>query len=103
MHMGTTYQANQLVFVDETGMNRNTSSCRYGWAPCGERAHCCDFFVHGTKFVLDSLVILILLIMFKDTPFSLLCHSKGYYMLTFKAAHIRQIHLMISSVHFSFV
>ena len=58
MHMGTTYQANQLVFVDETGINHNTSSHRYGWAPCGERAHHHDFFVHGTKFVIDSLVIL---------------------------------------------
>jgi len=58
MHMGTTYQANQLVFVDETGINRNTSSHQYGWAPCGERACHCDFFVHGTKFIIDSLVIL---------------------------------------------
>jgi len=58
MHMGTTYQANQLVFVDETGMNRNTSSRRYGWARCGNRARRRDFFVRGTKHsVLPALAL----------------------------------------------
>ncbi len=60
--MGATYQANQLVFVDETGVNRNSSSCRYGWALCGDRARCRDFFVRGTKFVAVSIVIFIILI-----------------------------------------
>ena len=62
MHMGATYQANQLVFVDETGVNRNTSTRRYGWASYGERARRRDFFVRGTKFVGDTLVIFIILI-----------------------------------------
>ena len=60
--MGATYQANQLVFVDETGVNRNSSSCRYGWALCGDRARRRDFFVRGTKFVAVSIVIFIILI-----------------------------------------
>ena len=62
MHMGATYQANQLVFVDETGVNHNTSTCRYGWASYGDRACCHDFFVCGTKFIGDALVIFIILI-----------------------------------------
>ncbi len=62
--MGTTYQANQLVFVDETGVNRNTSSWRYGWAPCSDRAHCCDFFVCGTRFISSSFLIAVMLIVF---------------------------------------
>ena len=60
--MGATYQANQLVFIYETGVNRNSSSCRYGWALCGDRARCRDFFVRGTKFVAVSIVIFIILI-----------------------------------------
>ena len=60
--MRATYQANQLVFVDETGVNHNTSSHRYGWAPCGDRARCHDFFVCGTKFVAVSIVIFVILI-----------------------------------------
>ena len=60
--MGATYQANQLVFVYETGVNRNSSSRRYGWALCGDRARCRDFFVRGTKFVAVSIVIFIILI-----------------------------------------
>ena len=62
--MGTTYQANQLVFVDETGVNRNTSSWRYGWAPCGDRAHHHVFFVHGTRVISSSFLIVVMLIVF---------------------------------------
>src|SRR5258708_1207113 len=62
MHMGATYQANQLVFIYETGVNRNSSSRRYGWALCGDRARHRDFFVRGTKFVAVSIVIFIILI-----------------------------------------
>ena len=51
MHMGENYWTDQLVFVDETGVNRNTSARRYGWAPCGDRARRRDFFIRGTKFV----------------------------------------------------
>ena len=44
------YHPEQLVFVDETGCDRNTSARVYGWAPSGDRAHRHDFFVSGSAF-----------------------------------------------------
>jgi hypothetical protein len=53
--MGMTYQAEQLVFVDETGVNRRTGARTHGWSPRGERAWRCDFFIRGVKYVCDSI------------------------------------------------
>ena len=64
MHMGTNYQAEQLVFVDETGVNRNTSARRYGWAPCGDWACRRDFFVCDTRSVGIPVLIIVILIVF---------------------------------------
>ena len=56
--MGSHYQAEQLVFVDETGSNRKTTSCTHGWAPTGDQACRRDFFVQGMKYlVLPALSI----------------------------------------------
>jgi hypothetical protein len=52
--MGANYRADQLVFVDETGVNRHTGARTHGWAPCGERARRRDFFVRGVKYVVFS-------------------------------------------------
>lgn len=49
MHVGEHYQANQLVFVDESATNRYTTMRKKGWAPVGQRARRRDFFVRGQK------------------------------------------------------
>ena len=69
--MRATYRADQLVFVDETGVNHHTSLRTYGWAPCGERACRRDFFVHGTKFVLNLYLGTLMLNFYSDTLFFL--------------------------------
>lgn len=46
------YSAEQLVFVDESAVDRRTPHRRYGWAPSGERAEMHDHFVRGGRFVM---------------------------------------------------
>ena len=43
------YEANQLVFVDESYVDRRLAARDYGWAPSGCRARRHDFFVRGTR------------------------------------------------------
>jgi DDE superfamily endonuclease len=45
------YNANELVFVDESAFNRRTTTRQYGWATMGDRARRRDFFVKGVKYV----------------------------------------------------
>jgi hypothetical protein len=45
------YRPDQLVFVDEAGTNRWTTTREYGWAPIGSRARRHDVFVRGTRCV----------------------------------------------------
>jgi hypothetical protein len=47
--MAMNYDAEQLVFVDETGVSHHTGTWMHGWSPCGEHVHRRDFFIHGVK------------------------------------------------------
>lgn len=53
--MGQNYLPEQLVFVDESAFNRNTTKRRMAWAPVGWRAQHRDFFVRGQRCVGFSL------------------------------------------------
>ena len=48
--MTRNYQAQQLVFVDESGVSRQTGAHTCGWSPCGERAWHRDFFIRGVRY-----------------------------------------------------
>jgi hypothetical protein len=48
--MTRNYQAQQLVFVDETGVSCQTGARTHGWSPCGERARRRDFFIRGVRY-----------------------------------------------------
>ncbi|CDO71854.1 hypothetical protein BN946_scf184939.g78 [Trametes cinnabarina] len=50
MHIAENYQPEQLVFVDETHLNRETTRRMYGWAQCGRRAHRREFFIRGQRY-----------------------------------------------------
>ena len=45
------YDADELVFVDESAFNCRTTMQQYGWAPVGDCARRRDFFVKGVKYV----------------------------------------------------
>lgn len=51
LHVGETYSAEQLVFVDESAFNRHTARRTMGWATTGTRARRRDFFVRGQRYV----------------------------------------------------
>ncbi|KAJ2911978.1 hypothetical protein MD484_g8431, partial [Candolleomyces efflorescens] len=44
------YLPEQLVFVDESACNRNTTKRNYAWAPSGTRARRRDYFVRGQRY-----------------------------------------------------
>jgi hypothetical protein len=48
LHIGS-YAAEQLVFIDESAVDRRTPSRRYGYAIKGERAEMHDHFVRGER------------------------------------------------------
>ena len=43
------YLPEQLVFVDESACNRNTTKRRFAWSPIGTRARRHDYFVRGKR------------------------------------------------------
>ena len=45
--IGTHYEVEQLVFVDESAFDRHASHHPYAWAPIGTHARRQDFFIHG--------------------------------------------------------
>lgn len=45
------YDADELVFLDESAFNHRTMMRQFGWAPMGDRAWRRDFFVKGVKYV----------------------------------------------------
>jgi hypothetical protein len=47
--IGTYYEPEQLVFVDESAFDRRVSRRPYGWAPIGSRARRRDFFIRGKR------------------------------------------------------
>ncbi|KAF8988310.1 hypothetical protein BDQ17DRAFT_1169664, partial [Cyathus striatus] len=47
------YQPDQLVFVDEAGVNRTTMKREWAWAPVGWHAWRRDFFVYSVLPVLS--------------------------------------------------
>jgi hypothetical protein len=47
----STYDPEQVVYVDESGVNRKTTQRTKGWAPIGERAWRHDYFVRGSRCV----------------------------------------------------
>ncbi|RXW12687.1 hypothetical protein EST38_g13170 [Candolleomyces aberdarensis] len=48
--VGENYTPEQLVFVDESACNRNTTKRAYGWSPDGTRARRRDYFVRGQRY-----------------------------------------------------
>jgi len=48
--IGTYYEAEQLVFVDESAFDRRTTRRTYAWAPIGTRARRRDFFIRGKRY-----------------------------------------------------
>lgn len=47
--IGTEYSSQQLVFVDESSMDRRTTYRGYAWAIGGQRASRKAFFVRGRR------------------------------------------------------
>ena len=50
------YLPEQLVFVDESACNRNTTKREYAWAPINGRARRHDYFVWGKRYVYHQIV-----------------------------------------------
>ena len=51
IEIAQTYHPDQLVFVDESAMNRLTTWRDWGWAPVGCRSRRWDSFIHGKRYV----------------------------------------------------
>lgn len=50
LYIGTNFRADQLVFVDESGVNRISSKRAYGWSHVDTRARRRDCFVRGKRY-----------------------------------------------------
>ena len=50
------YLPEQLVFVNESACNRNTTKREYAWAPINGRARRHDYFVRGKRYVYHQIV-----------------------------------------------
>jgi len=48
--VATYFEPEQLVFLDESACDRRTARRPYGWAVCGDRSRCRDFFVRGKRY-----------------------------------------------------
>ncbi|KAJ2932941.1 hypothetical protein H1R20_g4170, partial [Candolleomyces eurysporus] len=44
------YRPEQLVFVDESACNRNTTKRKFAWSPIGTRARRHDYFIRGQRY-----------------------------------------------------
>lgn len=51
MIIGEHYEANQLVFCDESAFNRISMRRPFAWSRIGTRARRRDFFVRGTRYL----------------------------------------------------
>lgn len=49
--MGLRYRSDQLVFLDETSVDKRTTIRRRGWAPVGQRSRTSEPFVRGQRWV----------------------------------------------------
>jgi hypothetical protein len=49
--VGANFRAEQLVFVDESGVNRIATKRTSAWAHTGTRARRRDYFVRGKRYV----------------------------------------------------
>jgi hypothetical protein len=47
----------QVVYLDESGVNRHTTRRAYAYAPCGERARSAHYFVCGVRYVYAHLFV----------------------------------------------
>ncbi|KAF7969177.1 hypothetical protein HWV62_28003 [Athelia sp. TMB] len=56
-HMGSRYEPNQLVFVDESSFDRHTTYRGYAWALKGQRAKRKCFYVRGKRYIPSYLLI----------------------------------------------
>ena len=50
------YLPEQLVFVNESACNHNTTKRKYAWAPINGRARQHDYFVQGKQYVYHQIV-----------------------------------------------
>jgi hypothetical protein len=50
------YFPEQLVFVDESACNRNTTKHKYAWAPINGQARRHDYFVQGKQYIYHQMV-----------------------------------------------
>ncbi|PPR00338.1 hypothetical protein CVT24_004359 [Panaeolus cyanescens] len=70
--IGSFYEPEQLVFVDESAFDRRVAGRRYVWAPTGNRGRRRDFFIRGIRYSilpalsLDGIIALEVL----DEPFT---------------------------------
>lgn len=48
--IGSRYNAEQLIFVDESAFDRRTAYRQYGWAKKGQRAYRTSFYVRGKRY-----------------------------------------------------
>jgi hypothetical protein len=48
--IGSHYEPEQLVFVDESAFDRRITCCPFAWAPIGSRARRRDFFIRGKRY-----------------------------------------------------
>ncbi|KZP31943.1 hypothetical protein FIBSPDRAFT_723707, partial [Athelia psychrophila] len=55
LYLGPNFRADQLVFVDESGVNHVTSKRAYAWSPVGTRARHRDFFYKYSILLVLSL------------------------------------------------
>jgi hypothetical protein len=77
--IGTYYEPDQLVIVDESSFDRRVSHRPYAWAPTGSRARRRDFFIRGKWCKACETVCPYSAHMFSpDTPSYLLYHWMGY-------------------------
>lgn len=70
-YVGDHFLPEQLVFVDESGVNRIASKRSYAWSPVGTRARRRDFFIRGKRYVAmcsDLLYVLMGLSRFSVLP-----------------------------------
>ena len=49
------FNPEQLVFVDESSVDKRTSQRHYGWSEGGRRAEMHGHFVRGTRYVTSPL------------------------------------------------
>jgi hypothetical protein len=54
--IGSHYEPEQMVFVDESAFDRRVSRRPFAWAPIGSRARRRDFFIRGKRYYLHRIL-----------------------------------------------